>query len=100
MFMNDYAIDRARVMATRNRWTNRAKLVKAVNALREWADDNSDGWAYWPKPVRAAKRAMEVIEGDGTNRADATEAEVKAALVPIRSFLTRQGVDAASVLGF
>lgn len=29
------------------------------------ANRNSDGWAYWPKPFRAAARLMEPVEGDG-----------------------------------
>ena len=50
----------------------------------------------WPLPARAAARAMEAIEGDGTNaardRPDMTDAEVTAALRPIKAFLTRRGV--------
>ena len=63
------------------------------------ADDNSDGWAYWPKPARAAAKLMELIEGDGTSeyrygqREDATQRELKAAYRPMKSFRTRIGLD-------
>jgi hypothetical protein len=99
-YMNDYDLLRAaRVHADQ---PNRMQLIHAVDSLRQWADRNSDGWAYWPKPARSAARAMELIMGDGTNaadrRPDATDAEVKAALSPIKAFLTRQGVDHSTVL--
>jgi hypothetical protein len=67
--------------------------------LRDAADANSDGWAYWPKPARAAARLMELIERDGTaryrfddERADATAAELRKAYAPIKAFRTRSGL--------
>ena len=73
--------------------------TKTLLNLQEWTDDHSDGWAYWPKPVRAAKRLMELIERDGTwnyrtdDREDATVEEYKTALRPIKAFRTRQDAD-------
>ena len=100
MFMNDFDIMRARRSCLSLDWPNRAKLVEVVDRLREWADDNSDGWSSWPKPSRAASKAVDVIQGDRSNaafdRPDASDYEVAAALVPIKAFLTRQGVDAAT----
>ncbi len=68
-------------------------------ALRDAADANSDGWAYWPKPARAAAKLMELIERDGTarwrfdhERGDVTLADVRAALRPIKAFRTRSGL--------
>jgi hypothetical protein len=55
----------------------------------------SDGWAYWPKPCRAADKAMALIDStaypeyDRREREDITEAEMLAAVRPIKSFLTR-----------
>lgn len=99
-FMNDYDIEQAlRRYADQ---PNRLEVIEAVDALRTWADRNSDGWAYWPKPTRAASRAMEAIEGDGTSAAferdDMTKIEVTKALVPIKAFLTRQGTTLDKVL--
>ena len=73
--------------------------VQTVDRLRMWTNRNSDGWAYWPKPVRAARKAMELVDsGDHWDFDDVTEAELKRALVPIKSFLTRHGVDHDEVL--
>jgi hypothetical protein len=99
-YMNDY--DFARAYRTHADQPNRLRVLRTVDNLRDWADRNSDGWAYWPKPCRAAARAIELVVGDGTyaadQRPDATDAEVAAALRPIKAFLTRQGVDHATIL--
>jgi len=100
-FMNDYDLGVARVRFTRAAKPNRLALVMVVDNLREWANDNSDGWAYWPKPAKAADKAMALIESR-TNREndeqeahDITDEELKAAVRPIKAFLTRQKVNAA-----
>lgn len=74
--------------------------TETLRNLEEWTDRNSDGWCYWPKPVRAAKQLMELIEGDDRagarwddDREDATPERLKAALRPIKAFRTRQGAD-------
>lgn len=96
-FMNDYELHFARLRFTRSNTPNRLALVITVERLAEWANDNSDGWAYWPKPARAAEKAISLIESrtsrenDEQERNDITEAEMLAAVRPIRSFLTRHG---------
>lgn len=96
-FMNRWEIDDAVL-----RWRNHPVLGPAAQTLRnlrDAADANSDGWAYWPKPVRAARSLMELIEGDGTNeyrygpREDATSERLKAAYRPLKSFRTRTGLE-------
>jgi hypothetical protein len=74
--------------------------LQTLSNLMDWTNRNSDGWAYWPKPVRAAAKLMELIEGDGTSfyryddyRVDATPEALKAALKPVKAFRTRQGAD-------
>jgi hypothetical protein len=100
MFMNEYDLAQARSRFTRATTPNRLALVLVVDHLREWADENSDGWAYWPKPCRAAERAMSLIESrtNAENRerelTDITDAEMQAAVRPIKAFLTRQKVTA------
>jgi hypothetical protein len=95
--MNDYDIARAQ-----RAFADHPVLGPAIETLGNlvvWTNCHSDGWAYWPKPCRAAKRLMEMIERDGTwefsqgERLDATEAEYKAALRPIKAFRTRYGGD-------
>lgn len=73
--------------------------TRTIRNLMEYANANSDGWAYWPKPARAAAKLMELIEGNGTWEARrnvderATPAAYRAALGPVKSFRTRQGAD-------
>lgn len=103
-FMNDLDLMEAEHLYDPATTPNRAYVAATVNALRDWANRNSDGWAYWPKPARAAARAMELIDGttwDDLQRLmaeDVTDAETAAALRPIRAFLTRQGVRHETVL--
>lgn len=96
MFMNGWSIEDAA-----DRWKNHPTLGPAtvtLRNLRDCADRNSDGWAYWPKPARAAARLMELIQGDGTweahhgRRPEVTAAHVQAAYRPVRAFLTRSGL--------
>ena len=95
-FMNEYEIEEAC-----ERWRDHPVLGPASRTLRNLADcanRNSDGWAYWPKPCRAAARLMDLIEGDGTciflygDREDATAKRLRAAYRPIKAFLTRNNL--------
>ena len=100
-FMNDFDLDSARRRFTRSGVVpNRLALVLVVDNLREWADDHSDGWAYWPKPARAADKAMSHIDSTAypeyqrREDEDITDAQMKDAVRPIRAFLTRHGATA------
>ena len=101
LYMNDFDLLMARTRFTRATTPNRLALVMVVDHLATWADENSDGWAYWPKPCRAAAKAMELIQSttnaanDEQERNDITEAEMLAAVKPIKAFLTRQKVSPA-----
>lgn len=93
-YMNDWDIARALDLYSSHPILGPA--VKTLVELVEWTDRNSDGWAYWPKPCRAAARLQELIERDGTSRyrfdserEDVTLEEYKAALRPIKAFRTR-----------
>lgn len=81
-FMNDHDIYWAR-----QRYASTEVLAPATEtlvALHDWANENSDGWAYWPKPARSAAKLMELIQGG-----DATPAQYRKALAPIKAFRTR-----------
>lgn len=99
-FMNDYDLYFARQRFTASSTPNRLGLTIMVERLAEWADENSDGWPYWSKPAQAAQRAIALIESrtsrenDEQERVDATDAEVAAAVRPVKAFLTRQKVSA------
>ena len=90
-YMNDYDLSCARRQYGQGRTPNRLALVMVVDSLREWTDNHSDGWAYWPKPCRAAAKAMELI--DTREDTDITDGEMQAAVRPIKAFMTRESVD-------
>jgi hypothetical protein len=91
MFMNEYEIDDALARAEGN--TVQLAAARTLANLRDCANANSDGWAYWPKPSRAATRLCGLLErvrrGDGET---ITRSEVRKAYTPIRAFLTRSGL--------
>ncbi len=97
-YMNEYDVD-----DTASRYGDHPILGPAVQTLVNlvrWTNRNSDGWAYWPKPCRAAAKLQEMIERDGTSRyrfdderEDVTLAEYSAALQPIKAFRTREVAD-------
>lgn len=99
-YMSDYDIGQARTRFTRAVCPNRLALVMVIEHLAEWTDAVSDGWAYWVKPRRAADAAMALVESttNAANQAqedqDITDAEMRAAVRPIKAFLTREKVDA------
>lgn len=71
-----------------------------VARLASWTNQNSDGWAYWLKPVRAAKNLLELLDSlDRYAPVDITPSQLKKACTPIKSFLTRQGVDHELIFG-
>ena len=70
-------------------------LVQATNAC-------SDGWPYWQKPARAAKKLMTLIQEQDRlspysvrpgQPEPATAADVRASYRAIKSFRTREGMD-------
>lgn len=111
-FMNEYDIDQALREYGTNGFVEPGRTVTpnryfgaiVVANLAEWANEHSDGWCYWPKPVRAAARLIEHLSGGTyTERQerlqhDISDAELTASLRPIKAFLTRQGADHDSVI--
>lgn len=78
---------------------SRAVLAKAIKLLEDLIDltnSVSDGWAYWPKPCRAAKGLQELIQsGFPTNLNNFTApvltmTQLKKACGPIKAFMTRE----------
>jgi hypothetical protein len=97
-FMNEYDVDSAVI-----RWRHHPVLGPAARTLNNlvWATNAcSDGWAYWPKPVRAAQRLMTMLDTcrvlDRTNSIpdDAELLRVyKLAIRPLKALRTREGMD-------
>ena len=97
LFLNEYEID----MYDRRFTDEQPNLQYAALALKnlmEWTNSNSDGWAYWRKPLQASRRLMTLLQDNQDADDDVTAREVTVALVPIKSFLTRQGVAHEEVL--
>jgi hypothetical protein len=95
-FMNSWDIDRA--VALRAWHPVLGPAARTLRNLRDAADANSDGWAYWPKPARAARKLMELLEGNGKfdvvygPRDDVTVAQLRSAYSPIKAFRTKSGL--------
>lgn len=96
LYMNDYDVEMARRTAEREGWTVTLDAIATLKRLVEWADTHSDGWAYWPKPARAANQLMQRIREQenklysSREEYDMTYNDRDAALRPIKAFLTRQ----------
>jgi hypothetical protein len=92
-FMNTWEIDEAAVLFEDDPILGPA--TQTLRSLRDWTDSHSDGWAYWPKPVRAAAKLILLIERGRWDRRTRqgsdviTIAEYKAALRPLKAFRTR-----------
>jgi hypothetical protein len=93
-FMNEYEID-----ASALRWSDHPVLGPATATLQNLmvaANENSDGWAYWPKPCRAAAGLQELVERANLARlrfdreySEPTAEDLKRALRPVKAFRTR-----------
>lgn len=98
--MNEFEIETAQLQAAddHNR-PNMRRAVLTLARLMEWTNSNSDGWAYWTKPLKASVKLQTLVtsgyalhrQADRTT--DLTASELKAAEAPVKAFLTRQGVD-------
>jgi len=100
MWMNEAeiadAVDLFDPEVTPNRYRAAANLCR----LMRWTNENSDGWPYWRKPIRAAAKVCDLLQGDGTwadkqrlQTEDCTTAELTKALAPIKAMLTREGAE-------
>lgn len=93
MWMNSYDIEVAAA-----RFRTHPVLGPATQTLRnlmDCAEKNSDGWPYWQKPARAATKLMDLIEPRlhaSFQHPEVTAADVRKAYVPIKAFLTRNGL--------
>ena len=59
-------------------------------SLLYWTNSVSDGWCYWPKPCRSASKLIDLLESRRySHDDDITLTELRKALSPIKSMLTR-----------
>ena len=98
LFANEWDIDQYQAVFTETSTPNLHAAALTVARLSDWANRNSDGWAYWPKPVRAAARLIQLCEDamkthyQGGSLPDISVAELRKAQQPVKAFLTRQNV--------
>ena len=99
MFMNEHDVEQVGRLVIAARLDNLIVGARVLDALVEWTNSCSDGWVYWQKPRKAATKLMEMLDDRMRNQyrqnglMDCTDAELRQALVPIKTFLTKQGVD-------
>lgn len=85
-FMNEWDIELAV-----KRWASHPVLGPAtrfLNAFKDEVNAHSDGWPYWAPAAKSAAKLMALIEDRGEA---ATAAELRAALAPVKAFMTRRG---------
>lgn len=98
-WMNEYEIETAVLLANKGETPNLALAAASLESLARWTNHNSDGWAYWPKPSRAAKRLQERLAAlvttyhRGGSLEDISTSELRQLLTPVRAFRTRQQAD-------
>jgi hypothetical protein len=72
---------------------NLSRAAHTIRNLMRWTNENSDGWPYWQKPGRAAKKIAEALQvydrARYDFRVDMTDAEYRQALAPVKAFMTR-----------
>jgi hypothetical protein len=109
MFMNEYDVEEAVDLFDPARTPNLHEGALVLNRLKDWTNANSDGWPYWSKPLKAAEALMTLLQehtyaarfgyyqGTAKRLEDAERLDLVKAFTPIKSFLTRQGVDRTEV---
>lgn len=94
LFINEYEIDELLRRFDEEETPNLVKGAKVLDGLCQWTNSNSDGWPYWKKPLQAATKLMTLLQAaERFDPKDCTDAELRATLTPIKSFLTKQGVE-------
>lgn len=98
MWMNEHEVEEA-LRRFDDDTPNLREGAQVLDRLVRWTNNNSDGWPYWPKPARAANTLMGLLGGaDRFDPKDISGRQLALALRPIKSFLTRQGVNHDEVL--
>lgn len=73
---------------------NVRKGVNLLLKLMQSVNEQSDGWHSWPAPAQSAKKLQELLLTAGNvqhgTHGKISEADLKKAIAPIRSMVTRQ----------
>lgn len=92
MFTNEYEIDMYLNRFVQADTPNLRRGAVVLWRLAQWANDNSDGWAYWKVPTRASAKLQSLLYANREGEQDVSRELLKARLTPIKAMLTRQGV--------
>ena len=92
MFMNQYEIEDAANQT--HDCQNVRKGVQLLLKLMQSVNEQSDGWAYWSAPSKSAEKLQELLKTAGNmsygTHGKISAADLKKAVAPIRSMVTRQ----------
>jgi hypothetical protein len=98
-FLADYEIEDALRIFRIEGLSNMHRGARIIDALRQYADANSDGWHMWQAPRNAAKNLIEMVEMArrdhlrGHFLTDLDDDLLTRMLVPVKRFLTRERID-------
>ena len=93
-YMAEYQIIEHANNIDADEFPNLARAAHTLRNLMRWTNSNSDGWAYWQKPGRAASKIVDALENYTAHRYNGTEvdlsdADLRKALAPVKAFMTR-----------
>lgn len=96
--MNQYEIEWA--AQQRHACPNVRKGVRLLLRLMQSVNEQSDGWAYWQAPSKACEKLQTLLQTAGNLQyvtyGTITAEQLKKAVAPIRSMVTRQKKKQAS----
>ena len=93
MFMNQGDIEAA--YSNHHDCPNVRKGVALLHSLMQAVNEQSDGWAYWSPPSKAAEKLWELLKTTGNllygnTHGTITADQLKQAITPIRRMVTAQ----------
>lgn len=92
MFMNQAEIEYA--SQAHHECQNVRKGVRLLLRLMQAVNAQSDGWAYWSAPSKASEKLQDLLKSAGNlyygTSGSITTSDLKKAIAPIRSMVTRQ----------
>ena len=98
IFLNEYEVENYLHMFDPQEQPNLDYCARALAALMDWTNSESDGWPYWQKPLKASARLSALLHDHRYVEEDVTVAEAKRAMTPVKAFLTRHGADWMAVI--
>ena len=94
MWMNQADIEDLNMNFNSHSCPNVRKGVRLLYRLMEAVNNQSDGWAYWATPGKAADKLMDLIQTTGNIwyplHGTITPEQLKKAITPIRRMVTTQ----------